>query len=401
MKDELNQGSMNLRSLKSQIQKASDHEKSTTNAFSFDGFSEHKGRGIQLGQLWISGEKSSKTSETKVTNQQSEVQGDANPLFVSVIIPTFNRAQMIGITLQSFIDQNYPSQCFEIIVVDNNSKDDTPAVITSFEKNGKVNIRYVFEERQGVHFARNKAAHLAQGEILYFTDDDMIADPSLLSEILKPFLMDPSVGVATGRVFPKWEVEPPSWILSQCQNYLLSLSDKGSGIRIENRDVGVFSCHQAIRKEAFFATEGFHPENTAGEWIGDGETGLCITLLEKGWKFAYNGESITHHMIPPSRLTQDYLNKRLANQGNCDSYTEYRKYRWSDVQIPERAKIYQSEIQKSLTQYQVYKMSQDERWHKEFARVHYWMARLEYDFRIVQDPDWKALVLKNDWLLNP
>ena len=71
----------------------------------------------------------------------------------------------------------------------------------------------------------------------------------------------------------------------------------------------------------------------AGELIGDGEPGLNIKLADLGYWFAYIGSSITHHVIPPERMTQEYLNKRLANQGNCDSYTDYRRNTYSKVEL--------------------------------------------------------------------
>ena len=68
---------------------------------------------------------------------------------------------------------------------------------------------------------------------------------------------------------------------------------------------------------------GYNPENTRGEWIGDGEAGLNRKLQELGYWSGYISSSITYHMIPTERMTQGYLNKRLANQGNCDSYSDY------------------------------------------------------------------------------
>ena len=94
--------------------------------------------------------------------------------FVSVIIPTYNRAERLRGTVESFVAQQYPSDRFEIILVDNASTDDTPAEIerlaTEFPR-----IRGLVENRRGAHWARNAGATVSLGEILYFTDDDMLA----------------------------------------------------------------------------------------------------------------------------------------------------------------------------------------------------------------------------------
>ena len=112
-------------------------------------------------------------------------------MFISVIIPTYNRSEMLGITIDSFIVQHYPKDQYEIIISNNNSTDNTAEVINEYLLNDLgVRIVYHFEKRQGVHYARNSAAKIAEGDILYFTDDDMIADSNLLEEIIKPFFIE-------------------------------------------------------------------------------------------------------------------------------------------------------------------------------------------------------------------
>ena len=192
-----------------------------------------------------------------------------NEVFISIIIPSYNRSHYIRLTIDSFLSQNYPRERFEIIVANNNSTDDTELILKEYA-NEISNFRYFNELRQGVHYARNSAARLAMGDILYYTDDDMIADKDLLSEITKLFLIDEKIASATGKILPKWRVTPPDWVIRYCNNHLLSLKDSGEEIIISKNDIGVFSCHQAVRKEVFMKSGGFNPENTMGEWIGDG-----------------------------------------------------------------------------------------------------------------------------------
>lgn len=320
-------------------------------------------------------------------------------VMVSVIIPSYNRAQMLGITIESFIDQDYPPDSFEIIIADNNSTDKTREVVADWQSRSAVPITYLFEQRQGVHYARNSAAKIAKGDILYFTDDDMIADSRLLAEIVTVFGLDPLVGTVTGRVLPKWEVEPPEWILKLCYNGLLSIFDElGEGIKIEEYDLGVYSCHQAIRRDAFFRSGGFNPESTYTEYVGDGETGLNIKLKALGYKFGYSSESLIHHMIPSSRMTQDYLNKRLANQGSADCYTEYKKNIFSEDELLQRVSSYQQKILEHSYYATMKHISDDLNWHMDDAMTHYYLSRIKYDLRLINDPKWRELVLKYDWI---
>ena len=309
---------------------------------------------------------------------------------------------MVGITLDSFISQNYPKEMYEIIVVDNNSTDDTKSVIESYcDNNRNVEIKYLFEPRQGVHYARNSAAKHAKYEILYYTDDDMIAAPNLLSEIIKPFEFDNDVGTVTGRVLPKWETEPPSWIVKHCYNGLLSLHDPPEEFIISKRDFGVYSCHQAIRRDVFFESGGFNPENTAGIWIGDGETGLNIKIKALGYKFGYNGKSVIYHMIPKARMTQSYLNKRIGNQGFCDSYTEYRKYNPTSLGLVIRA--FKRTFLKAPVRIANYLLNmilgKDCNYSRfALAYLYYFYKRLIYDYRLLTNNEWRKLVLRRDWL---
>ncbi len=318
--------------------------------------------------------------------------------FISVIIPTYNRAEMLAKTIESFINQTYPKERYEIVIADNNSQDKTKDVVEHIKKTSDVNIKYIFEQRQGVHYARNKAAMVAGGDILYYTDDDMVADKELLMEISLCFLEDNRVGSATGKVLPLWEAEPPEWVLRLCQNAYLSLHDRGDGFFISDDDFGVYSCHMAIRREIFFECGGFNPENTAGEWIGDGETGLNIKIREKGYRFAYNGKAITYHMIPPSRMTQEYLNKRLANQGNCDSYTEYKRHRFTREQLLQRINEYAVKLIEHTFMATQKKKAGDISWRIHEAYRYYFMNRMQYDCRLMFDKDWQELVLRDSWI---
>lgn len=249
--------------------------------------------------------------------------------FVSIIIPTFNRAKLLKKTIHTFLNVNYPKNKYEIIISDNNSKDNTKYIVEKLKKKHFI-IKYIFIESQGVHHARNYATKFAKGDILYFTDDDMIATKNTLLELVKIFNLDKKIGVVTGLILPKFETSPPKWIRKYLINFWLSLTDskiKQKKIIISNDDFGVFSCHQAIRKDIFFRSGGFNPENTAGIWMGDGETGLNIKIKKLGYKFAYIKKSVIFHFITKSRLNFNYLFNRVANQAFCDSYTFYRKHR--------------------------------------------------------------------------
>ena len=319
--------------------------------------------------------------------------------FVSVIIPSYNRASMLGITLESFTKQDYPSDRFEIIVADNNSTDNTKEVVKEWQGRTSALVSYLFEGRQGVHYARNSAAKIVKGDILYYTDDDMIADKDLLKEIVKVFEIDSMVGTATGLILGKFEVEPPAWVKKYLINAHLSLTaeNRKEDLIITPEDL-VYSCHQAIRKDVFFKSGGFNPENTAGVWIGDGETGLNIKIKALGYKFAYTSKSIIQHMIPRSRTTLKYLINRIGNQGFADSYTEYRGHRNRKKIIPLMVKRNTVGFLKTagftLARIVMGKRS----WHFIPANIMYFYNRNIYDCKLYIDENFRKLSEIDDWL---
>jgi glycosyltransferase involved in cell wall biosynthesis len=318
--------------------------------------------------------------------------------YVSIIIPTYNRAKMLPITLDSFIAQDYPRDRFEIIVANNNSTDDTQQVLDSYCSK-QSQFKSILESRQGVHYARNSAARTAHGEILYFTDDDMIADKHLLAELVKVFDLDPMIASATGKIIGKFDVPPPEWVTRHLINYYLSLTEleRPEEVIVSPDDL-VFSCHQAIRREPFFQSGGFNPENTAGVWIGDGETGLGIKLKQAGYKFAYTPKSVIYHMIPQSRTTLSYLVKRLGNQGNCDSYTEYRRHRSRKRLLKGLIHRNTAGFVRTLQEFAWNIRVKRESWHFLPARIAYLHRRNLYDLRLLADADFRKVVEIDDWL---
>lgn len=323
--------------------------------------------------------------------------------FISIIIPTYNRDSLLSITIESFVNQLYPKDQYEIIIVDNNSTDNTKETVEKWKKISKVHIKYLFEPRQGVHYARNTAAKIAKFELLYFTDDDMIADQNLLSEIIKPFIFDEQVGTATGRVLPKWETKPPKWIANHFANQYLSLLDPPEDFLITKQINFLYSCHQAIRRQIFFEAEGFNPEFTENRYLGNGEAGLNIKVKELGYKFGFNAKSLIYHIIPTTRMTQKYINRRFANGAISHTYSEYQNnYHTIGRRICKMAFRTLIEFPIKLCQiiFNTIRQRDISLLHFIPANISYYYTRLKYEIQILTDKRLKRFVLKKNWLTN-
>jgi len=249
-------------------------------------------------------------------------------IFLSVIIPTRNRANMLKGTLESIAKQNLPQQCFETIVVDNGSTDKTKKAAKSFID--KIpNLRYFYEETPGLHVGRHKGLKEAKADILVYADDDIEAFPTWLETIAEAF-EDKDVVLAGGKVLPKFESKPPEWLMKMWVKKKsdkkvlgsLSIIDLGDEIR-EISPYYVFGCNFAIRKSILLETGGFHPDGMPRELIryrGDGESYVSGYILKKGYKTIYYPEASVYHHVPESRMAFGYFYQRAFADGISNSY---------------------------------------------------------------------------------
>ena len=117
---------------------------------------------------------------------------------LSVVIATRNREHWLADALDSLTRQTRPPD--EIIVVDNASEDNTREAVSQFQH--KLPVKYVFEGKKGIPYARNCGVKLASGDIIAFLDDDTSADENWLRYIEMPFIRDPNIGIVGGLVKP-------------------------------------------------------------------------------------------------------------------------------------------------------------------------------------------------------
>lgn len=254
-------------------------------------------------------------------------------MILSVIIPTRNRSKILFGTLESIAKQTLNSKLFEVIVVDNGSTDSTKNVVDSFIKK-LLNLHYYYEKTPGLHVGRHRGLKEAKADILVYSDDDIEAFPTWLEGIAEAF-EDKDVMLVGGKNLPKFEAEPPDWIMNMCLqahpegNILgfLSILDLGDSIK-EINPYYVFGCNFSIRKSVLSEAGGFHPDAMPQELIryrGDGESYVSRYILEQGYKTLYHPKASVFHMVPKARLTEDYFFHRAFNQGISDSYTQLRK----------------------------------------------------------------------------
>jgi glycosyltransferase involved in cell wall biosynthesis len=243
----------------------------------------------------------------------------------SVIIATYNRARLLRQTLASLGTQVLPAGLdWEIVVVDNNSKDETRQIVDSFARQSGIPVRYVFEGRQGKSFALNSALPVSRGRILAFTDDDITPRHDWLQATLGVIHSRELDGVG-GKVLPRWEVEPPRWLrqrphllvwLAMLDNEERRLLDYP--ITNQCRLVGAnMAFNRALFDELgdFNTSLGHHGKRL----YGTEETELIHRFLKGGKRIGYDPDIVVYHHVGRERLTKRFFLKRVFYQAVADA----------------------------------------------------------------------------------
>ncbi len=181
----------------------------------------------------------------------SEVHKNPKNPFVTVVIPAYNEEKFIDVVLKSLINQTYKN--FELVVVDNNSKDKTGEVAKSY------GARVVVEKKKGVAEARNSGFMAAKGTIIATTDSDSVLPTTWVERIVQEYKADPKLvgfgglgflysGPVTARAGGRYFFIP-FWVID----------------KVLSGGWNMIGFNMTCKREAFHKIGGFRTELTLGE----------------------------------------------------------------------------------------------------------------------------------------
>ena len=228
----------------------------------------------------------------------------------SIVIATYNRGADLRETLASLAGLR-PGGAWDVIVVDNNSTDDTRQVVESAAAAFPVPLRYLFEPAQGRSPALNAGIRLAQGDLIVTTDDDVRVSPDWLDRAAEG-LARLNCDYVGGRVLPIWGGPRPAWLPNHGGKHwaVIALLDYGPapiefGARVP---LGV---NMAFRRVAFDRAGLFDPHTgrKAGTLLGQVVREWCIRARAAGVRGCYVPEMEVQHIIPASRLNKAYFRR--------------------------------------------------------------------------------------------
>ncbi|MEH2353706.1 hormogonium polysaccharide biosynthesis glycosyltransferase HpsE [Nostoc sp.] len=248
---------------------------------------------------------------------------DIEKLDFTVAIPTYNGAKRLPKVLDLLLNQTgIESLNWEVIIIDNNSKDETNQVADYYQKkfNQNFKLRYFQEKQQGIAFARMRAINEARGEFIAFIDDDNLPASDWVFQSYTFGKEHPHAGAWSGQIHGDFEVSPPK-DFTRIQAFL--------AVREHGLQPYLFDANNlrlppgaalVVRKQAWSESV---PEELVFKgrlnklMVGGDDTEALLYLHKAGWEIWYNPSMHINHQIPHWRLEKDYLLVLARGCGLC------------------------------------------------------------------------------------
>ncbi|MGC9526206.1 MAG: hormogonium polysaccharide biosynthesis glycosyltransferase HpsE [Limnospira sp.] len=227
----------------------------------------------------------------------------------SVVIPTYNGAKQLPGVLEKLRSQTGTEEIdWEILVVDNNSSDETAKVVRELQStwNLQVPLKYVFERRQGLTYARTRGIEETEGQFIGFLDDDNFPNSDW---VLQAYLFGnqyPKAGIYGGQIHAVYQTEPPE-NFKRIEHLVLAMRESDEQPFRFNPELLQLpsGAGLVLRRKALL--ESIDLECIASISRGDNDYELSLYLYKNGWEIWYNPTLHVDHLIPPERLEKKYV----------------------------------------------------------------------------------------------
>jgi glycosyltransferase involved in cell wall biosynthesis len=223
---------------------------------------------------------------------------------ITVAIPTYNRAAFLRQTLAGIVAQRLPAGTFEVLVIDNNSRDETAAVVAEFA-NATPAPRYLLETQQGLDYARNRAVREAKGAIIVFGDDDILVAPDWLEQMTAPFRADANrrIGAVGGEVIPVFPDGLPDWV----REWHAPLAFRADAGPLAPRHCPM-GANLAFPAWVFERLGPFHTalDRAAGNYFSGGDSEMIRRVRQAGLDVWFAPAAAVRHQMPANRTTFRY-----------------------------------------------------------------------------------------------
>ncbi len=235
--------------------------------------------------------------------------------YVSIVAPAYNEGENIRACINSLKAQDFPKERFEIIIVDNNSTDNTLEIIKNLD------VIYTIEHRKGRGEARNAGIMMAKGDIIALIDSDCVAEKNWLNYIVSAFA-DPNVGCVAGEI-----VAVENENSSMLEQYLIRKGHLSQKEHTEHPFLPYAATANAAYRREVFNKIGLFAEKMSSEEDAD----LSWRMqLSTDYRVAYVPEAVVFHPYEASSKELFKQKRRHAYSG-VNLYKIYKNYRRGEV----------------------------------------------------------------------
>jgi glycosyltransferase involved in cell wall biosynthesis len=245
---------------------------------------------------------------TRTTAGQVRAGGEPAPA-VSVVICTYNRADLLPAAIDDVLAQDHPdTPVFELLVVDNHSTDATRAIVEGAAARD-ARVRYLFERQQGLSHARNAGIGAARAPLLAFTDDDVRVGRNWLAALTATLRAHPGASVIGGKVLPVWPARPPVWLTSAHWGPLALVDYGERPVRIDaGNPLCLVGANLAVTRSAFDLVGGFAANvQRVKDTVGSSEDHeFLLRLFRAGGFGIYDPGIVIHAAVQRNRLERAY-----------------------------------------------------------------------------------------------
>jgi glycosyltransferase involved in cell wall biosynthesis len=239
---------------------------------------------------------------------------------ISVIVPTRNRSGLLRDLLGDLGSQDAADFRFEVLVVDNASRDDTRAVALAIAARDP-RVRYIYEPARGASLARNRGIAEARAAIIAFIDDDVRPAADWLRVAWRTMTGHPEIDCLGGRIEPHWPAPPPAWLTPRLFGPLALQVGRSDGACFDREHASAclmsanFVCRASILREL----GGFSPQ-----FQRDEDRELNLRLWRAGKRGMHGDSLIVYAQVQPERLTRRYHRHWHSVTGGSHARLHYR-----------------------------------------------------------------------------
>lgn len=231
-------------------------------------------------------------------------------LDITVILCTYNRCTDLAGVLETIARSEIANSiAWEVLVVDNNSTDQTCEIVEQFCQKYPGLFHYLFEPTPGKSYALNAGVAKARGRVLAFVDDDVSVEPSWLQNLTKELLREPSWAGSGGRTLAAEKFTLPPWLPPGSLPIVYPHFDLGD--QPTRMSCAPYGSNMAFQKHMFGRYGGFRtdlgpsPKSDIPRPNEDTEFGR--RLLAAGERLRYEPSAVVYHPVPKARITKEYF----------------------------------------------------------------------------------------------